>query len=375
MKNNILIASASLFIIFGCSKNPPFGPQDIKDLNSPLLILFNQTGSVGTGGNPMDIVLSGNYAYIANGQKGCCIIDVSNPSAPVIKGNCQTQGLSKGIALSGSYAYTANENSGLQVVDVSNPANPFQTGNLPGYFYDVEASGTYAYLVTDSGLQVVDVSNPAAPVKTIFYTISEPYNCGHPFLKLFGSYIYVVHSDSEWGMPGYWNQKSSDILIFNISDPSAPVQVNSYSYNMLTGWDTTPDVSFTNIAFSGSRMFVLFYGLGYNENSEYYYLPTMASGLIALDISNPSAISQEGLCFAFTKNKSLSFALSGSIGCLTSETGNPGALNMADLSNIRSIGAFSASGSIRNMAVSGNYVYMISPTAGMLYITDTRINL
>ena len=40
-----------------------------------------------------DVVVSGNYAYVANGEDGLQVIDVRNPAAPVRVGGYDTPGV------------------------------------------------------------------------------------------------------------------------------------------------------------------------------------------------------------------------------------------------------------------------------------------
>jgi len=53
----------------------------------------------------------------------------------------------------GSYAYVADGDSGLQVIDISNPSSPNRVGyyDTPGSAYDVAVKGSYAYVADGSG--------------------------------------------------------------------------------------------------------------------------------------------------------------------------------------------------------------------------------
>jgi hypothetical protein len=62
-------------------------------------------------------------AYVADGERGLQIIDVSNPSAPVRRGGYDTSGNALDVCVSGDLAYVA-DGYGLQIIDVSNPAAP-----------------------------------------------------------------------------------------------------------------------------------------------------------------------------------------------------------------------------------------------------------
>jgi len=81
-------------------------------------------------GEAIGVAVAGSYAYVADGQSGLQVIDVSNPAAPAITGTVDTPEDASGVAVAGSYAYEADCASGLQVIDVSNPAAPAIEGAL-----------------------------------------------------------------------------------------------------------------------------------------------------------------------------------------------------------------------------------------------------
>ncbi|MCX6679553.1 MAG: hypothetical protein NTX42_04190 [Methanothrix sp.] len=154
-----------------------------------------KVGSYNTPGFATGVALSGSYAYVADCDSGLKIIDVSNPTSPLLKGSYDTPGYAYGVALSGSYAYVADGDSGLQIIDVSNPASPLLKGSYdtPGYAYGVALSGSYAYVADSySGLKIIDVSNPDSPLlKGSYDTPGYAYG-----VALSGSYAYVADSDS-----------------------------------------------------------------------------------------------------------------------------------------------------------------------------------
>ena len=70
------------------------------------------------------------------------------------------------VAVMGTYAFVADGESGLRVLDVSDPTKLEEVSifSVPSAAIDVDTEGTYVYvadLVT--GLHVLDVTNPAAP--------------------------------------------------------------------------------------------------------------------------------------------------------------------------------------------------------------------
>ncbi len=74
------------------------------------------------------------------------IVDISNPSSPVLKGSYDTAGDIYGVSISGNYAYVADGDTGLVIVDISNPSSPTLKGNYntAGIACDVSVLGNYA---------------------------------------------------------------------------------------------------------------------------------------------------------------------------------------------------------------------------------------
>ena len=160
---------------------------EIIDISNPSNPVFKGNYDIS---DAQDVQVVGNYAYVADGGLGLQIIDISNPAAPTFKGNYNTSGSARDVQVVGNYAYVADAWSGLQIIDISNPAAPTFKGNYDtSYALDVQIVGNYAY-VADlySGLQIIDISNPAAPTfKGIYYTPGDAYD-----VQIVGNYAYVA---------------------------------------------------------------------------------------------------------------------------------------------------------------------------------------
>jgi hypothetical protein len=116
---------------------------------------------------PTDVVVSGNYVYVAELQTGFHIFDVSSPSNPTRVGGYNTSDYVPGhgyyptadLVVSGSYLYVANGSGGVKVFDISNPTNPIPAGSYaPIIASAISLSGNYAY-VTDyySDLEILRI--------------------------------------------------------------------------------------------------------------------------------------------------------------------------------------------------------------------------
>jgi hypothetical protein len=112
------------------------------------------------------VTVLSNYAYIADGDSGLRIINISNPAAPTEVGFYDTPGSAEAVTVSGDFAYVADGgfNGGLRIIDISDPVNPFEAGYFGPSAYDVAVSGSYAF-VADAlrGVRLVNISNPTAP--------------------------------------------------------------------------------------------------------------------------------------------------------------------------------------------------------------------
>jgi len=125
------------------------------------------------------VAVEANYAYVADGNKGLRIIDISQPSQPTEIGFYDTNGYARDVFLSGDYAFVADLQGGLRVIDVSNPDQPVEVGFYQNcYANGVVAQGDYAFVAGGPrGLRVIDVSQPTQPKEVGFYdTGGSAYN-------------------------------------------------------------------------------------------------------------------------------------------------------------------------------------------------------
>ena len=117
-----------------------------------------------------DLSVKGTTAFVVgyNANMGVLFaIDVANPQNPVVLGFVITRDL-WGICVDGNYAYVAAGDSGLWVYDVTNPAamNRIASLNLGADLREVWKSGNHVYLTGpfEKRLWTVNVATPANPV-------------------------------------------------------------------------------------------------------------------------------------------------------------------------------------------------------------------
>lgn len=112
------------------------------------------------------VAVDGSHAYVAAGNRGLYVVDVSDPAAPLIAGSLETPGNANDVRVLGGFAYVADGTSGLRIIDVSSPSAPVLASaiNSTGTFTDLVVTGGTAYVAAgSSGLQIFDVADPFAP--------------------------------------------------------------------------------------------------------------------------------------------------------------------------------------------------------------------
>jgi hypothetical protein len=130
---------------------------DVSDPTRP-----RRVGSIVTRGRATKVQVSQGYAYVANGQRGLCVIDVHDPSAPVVVNELLDLRSVQDIAIRDGVAFVADGIGGLLIYDLGTPNNPWLLSAVPGGATRVVLDGSLAYLAQD-GLNVIDVANPAHP--------------------------------------------------------------------------------------------------------------------------------------------------------------------------------------------------------------------
>jgi len=201
------------------------------------------------GGQAYGIALSGQNAFIAAGDKGMLVMDLSDPRNPQKLSSLSLPSFAVDITIDGRLAYIANLSAGLAIVDIADPTQPKLLGGIKarGDVWDVAIAGKYAYLASSGyGLDVVDISNAAQP------TIAGGFQTSG-----YGGAVRVA------GSVVYLGDGSNGVKFFDITTPSTPTQIGVY-----TRVNMAPD----DILVSGSTTFIA-------DNR---------TGLLELDCTNPN---------------------------------------------------------------------------------------
>ena len=185
--------------------------------------------SCDTPGCATQVKSFGNHALVADSY-GVQVVDLSDPAHPVLLSGYDTGLTTRGVRVSGGRACVLSADgdrvnggearSRLEILDVNNPTQPVLLGSYqtPGFIRAWDVSGDLAYLVFSSsvdgpGLQIVDVSNPPEPLRLSRTSLARDGDFSRLGISIAGHYAYVARA----GQP---------VQIFDVSAPAKPVRLN-----------------------------------------------------------------------------------------------------------------------------------------------------
>jgi hypothetical protein len=279
-----------------------------------------------TGYWPRESYKDGNYLYVADGEAGLEILDVSDPENPFVAAYYDTESECIAVYVEGGSAYIADGNGGLLVIDVGIPTNPQEDWSLPteGFANDVDVQNQYAYVGTgDYGLRVIDI-NTQTEVAEFDIEDQETYS-----VQVMDDFAYLGDGNG--------------LRIVNITNPLTPTEEAFYTL-LDPGIYSTMDVHVTG---------------------SYAYVTDMLNGLTILDISDPS---NPELIITISQPLSTGVFVLGTTVYLTHIEGLR-TLDTSTPSNPIDKGYYNPSGFCSKTLVSGSYAYLSALTGG-LYILD-----
>ena len=177
-----------------------------------------------SGAQPLDIVLDGQYAYAAH-DTGLEILSLPNPGAPEPQGHLYLPSEPLDLCVNGTIVYLACGESGVQIADVTDPAAPILVSTRSGFAGRAVAVQGNTLLVgegseeqgTTGSLRLYDLTDPAAP--TLLGSL--PLDNGANAVKVQNTTAYVALG-SSLGNQNY------GMIVVDISDPSLPVTAGSF---------------------------------------------------------------------------------------------------------------------------------------------------
>jgi len=180
---------------------------NVSDPTSPLL--------VGAADFPTwieNVQVRGNYAYLADWDWGLVVVDISDISQPRIVSSLRLAWALDVAITPDGYAYVSDVNEGVAIIDVSDPEHPRYVRHYttPGQVDDLLLDGDVLYVDESSmGVMVLDVSDRENPSLLATATASV-----REFFKR-DTLLFVADAGG--------------LRVFNVSDPATISEVGYYS--------------------------------------------------------------------------------------------------------------------------------------------------
>lgn len=192
---------------------------DISNPSSPVLKgNYNNTGWIWSAN---DVSVTDNYAYLV-GDNDLSIFDISNPSSPILIGNYSGTILGSdyidpwratNVLVSGNYVYVAARYGDFSIFDVSNPSSPFLKGSYEdaGGICDFSVSGDYVYIASYyDGLYILKTNLEQTPLPIADFNVNTTYGYNP---------LSVQFTDKSGNTNG-WNWNFGDEATSNEQNPN-----------------------------------------------------------------------------------------------------------------------------------------------------------
>lgn len=249
--------------------------------------LLMMLGDVVTTGFVQDVIVQGDYAYVANSLSGIWVVDIQDPRVPQIIGGYHTGDSITQLALDGSgYLYCANSVLGrIDVLDIiRHPRNPKKVASVTATnVMKMTSKGNLLFVASNKNpdLYIFDISDPTQP--TLLAELELVTDGGYRGLAVMGNICsmachgggfhlidvfnpadptkmgsYDEDGENPWGVAlmddlAYVSYIDGFIRIFDISDPFSPQEVGIVYDDLKQPW---------NMLISGYYMHVTDYGRG-----------------------------------------------------------------------------------------------------------------
>ncbi|MCK4548078.1 MAG: T9SS type A sorting domain-containing protein [Candidatus Eisenbacteria sp.] len=286
---------------------------------------MSEADTLDTAGHAYNVALSGDYAYVADGDS-LVVIDIGNPEDLVWVGSCPTPGTAYSVTVAGDFAFIADGTSGLRVIDISHPSSPADSGVMSGPPFDARAvvlAGNYAFIADSlSGMHVIDITTPSDPI------YGEMYDCGCSILGVTveGNYAFVCG-------PG----------VFEIVDIENPL-VPEYAASPLS-WPGTG----YHIAITGNHA----------------YVAHGSHGLTVVDIDVTSATFGQIVTTCPTNGHARAVSIIGNWAYVADGAAGLTLVNIRDPENPEVVANLDTPGSAHGLAVAGEYAYVANGDFGV----------
>jgi len=288
---------------------------------------FKRLGSWSTSREARNVFVRDEFAYIANGEGGLILLDISDPNNPEEVSKVDLNNV-QNVIVEDQIAYVAEQgqlednklmNDKLIIINFENPADPQILGT-----YEPEGALAYQtlnnmaiddktiYLGLSDRVIAVDVDDPSQPETLGEFSFSS--NISSPGVAVSDGIVYLQANrlhvvdfsdpfepveiggfDSGWGSSiKVMDQKAfiaswdAGLIILDVSNPANPVKLGEFmeivgNFNLIPTGAASRQI-FLDLAISNARAYLTF-SFGLNQGT---WTQVLESGIVTINISDPA---------------------------------------------------------------------------------------
>ncbi len=202
-------------------------------------------------GEALDVVIQGQFAYVADGNEGLAIFSINGGETPIRISQISLEGKCRAIAVRDGVAILAAQSSGVNFVDVNDPHNPIFLGRIDTeYAMDLTLSSEGFVLVVDRDEGLIIFQSPHefidnTPPARVTSLTSGPF--GEQSIRL---QWYMTGDDRMEGIAASLDIRMSDApitdettweaatVLQNLPEPEKPGSLLSHVITGLEGTQT-----------------------------------------------------------------------------------------------------------------------------------------
>jgi hypothetical protein len=360
------------------------------------------------------IWLQGNLAYLACGDAGLFVVDISNTQSPQLLSQFDTPGEARDVALSGNVAVVADRDAGIAFVDVSVPSNPVNIQqiacNQPAYdvaiaegrvfvssFYDgltiydlqtrqmigstpsedysvqVCVNGNRVYFADYwTGVHVVDVSDAANPMVTALVRELQDSKC----VQVHANRVYSAGGrgglnvyNLESGREGYNdNHMDTPGIVHDLQiDPETGIGYLADYWGLrivqLQSGQDPVELSFFNTS-------CIVMNIAYHEGL--LFIAGYTEGLVIVDVSDPYNPVLFGTCD--TPGLAIGVDVQGNLAYVADDWAGLRVIDFSDPGHIHEVGFRDTCGSATDVVVRGSKAYVSDGGTGLLVMDISQVD-
>jgi hypothetical protein len=306
---------------------------EVQDSNVTLLGILTS--------NPCTALFTeNNYAYIGKGAT-LEILDISNPISPISVSYLILESVINQIYVADNYLFATDEDHILWIIDVTDKYHPmvmysYDLGHH-AFYNPIYVVSNYLYMGYEQPngyFRIMDISDPSSLFEV---SISDHIEFGVYDIIVKNGYAFVTNNYGK-------------VYIFDVGNPSNPVQVSIYNTNTYNN---------RNIFLVDSLLY-----LGCNDANDF---------LLVLNITDPSNPTEVGIYYPDSGDYISGLCVVGDYSYLTFGSGKVSILDVSDPSNPTEVGIYELGITLNiynNLTtVIDNHMY-IPDELSMLHIID-----